>query len=395
MSKKANFSGGLNFINLADIFQIFVANSRTGTLRLTGPDGLSGGIIYFVNGNPKNAISGSLSGIDAINKMFGWMDGWFEFFEERVKVEWIINLESMKIILDALRMLDEGTIEKVGNESNSSHLPPSQLSFSKDSIIKGPAIDYAYFLDEEQFSDGEKIVGEGNEGNWLWVIIEGTVRISKDTPNGTVTLNLLGEGSYIGTFTSFEYWKNKRLATATAVGNVCLGVMDSTALYSRYCALSRDFQQLLLGLSARMKKINDQFVAPATHYQPVDNISDKGGRVFEEGNLSQDVLSIIDGEAYLIGKEANTGTILSTLEKGDMIGKLPFCYIGQEPHCATVVASKDLRTQKIDRDHIMKEFIRLPRVLRYMINNVATCVAKTTLDFMSRDSGKHAAGALK
>lgn len=395
MSRKVTFSGGLNFISLADIFQILEGNSRTGTLKLTGPDGFSKGLIYFVNGNPKNAINGSLFGIEAINKMFGWMDGWFEFYEERVKVEWIINLGSMRIVLDALRLLDEGAIEKVGNESHSSQLHSCQLSFSKDSIIKGPGIDYAYFLEEEQFSDGEKIVGEGNEGNWLWVIIEGTVRISKDAPNGNVTLGLLGEGSYIGTFTSFEYWKNKRSATATAVGDVCLGVMDSNALYNRYCGLSREFQKLLLGLSTRMKKINDRVIAPATPCLPANNISDKTDWVFEDESLCQDVLSIIDGEAYLIGKEAKKGTLISTLEKGDVVGKLPFCYIGQEPHCATVAASKDLKTQKIDRDEIMKEYTRLPRALRYMINNVATCVAKTTFDFIRRNNGTQAVRAFK
>jgi CRP-like cAMP-binding protein len=293
----------------------------------------------------------------------------------------------MRIVLDALRLLDEGTIEKVGNESNSLHLPIGQLSFSKDSVIKGPAIDYAYFLEEERFFDGEKIVGEGNEGNWLYVIIDGMVSISKETPNGSVSLGLLGEGSYIGTFTSFEYWKNKRLATATAVGDVCLGAIDSTALYNRFCALSHDFQKLILGLSTRMKKINDRIVAPANHYPPVDNISDKADWAFEEESLCQDVLSIIDGEAYLIGKDANTGTLLSTLEEGDMVGKLPFCYVGQEPHCATVVASKDLKTQKIDTDHIMKEFTRLPRALRNMINNVATCVARTTFSFLNVKGG--------
>ena len=70
---------------------------------------------------------------------------------------------------------------------------------------------------------------------------------------------------------------------------------------------------------------------------------------------------------------------------GDVLGKLPFYDIGQEPHGATVIASKDLETQKINTDHIMKEYARLPRVLRNMINNVSMCVAKTTFDFLHRD----------
>jgi hypothetical protein len=165
MSKNIALSGDLQFISLADIFQILGGSNRSGTLRLTGPDEMSTGIIYFVDGNPINAMNGSLYGIEAINKMFGWMEGRFELRDERVQVEPIINLGSMRIVLDALRLLDEGAIERVGNDTRSSDLNAHQLSISNNSVIKGPPIDYAYFLNEERFADGEKIVGEGDEGN--------------------------------------------------------------------------------------------------------------------------------------------------------------------------------------------------------------------------------------
>ena len=385
MSKNIALSGDLQFISLADIFQILGGSNRSGTLKLTGPDGLSAGIIYFADGNPINAMNGSLYGIEAINKMFGWMEGRFEFCDARVQVEPIINLGSMRIVLDALRLLDEGAIERLGNEYRASDFHPNQLSISNNPVIKGPPIDYAYFLDEERFADGAKIVGEGDEGNWLWVILEGTVRVSRETSNGPLTLGLLGEGSFIGTFTSFEYWKNARFATVTAVGNVCLGVFDSVALYARYCALSRDFQKLLLSLTARMKKINDRMMAPSIQYQSASMLPDRTESRFEEERLSHEVLSITNGEAYLFGKEAKSDQLLFMLEKGDLLGKLPFYDIGQEPYGATVIASKDLETQKINTDRIMKEYTRLPRVLRNMINNVGTCVAKTTLDFLDRD----------
>jgi hypothetical protein len=385
MSKNIALSGDLQFISLADIFQILGGSNRSGTLKLTRPDGLSAGVIYFIDGNPINAMNGSLYGIEAINKMFGWMEGRFEFCDERVQVEPIINLGSMRIVLDALRLLDEGAIERLGNEYRPSDFYPNQLSISNNPVIKGPPIDYAYFLDEERFADGTKIVGEGDEGNWLWVILEGTVRITRETSNGPLTLGLLGEGSFIGTFTSFEYWKNARFATVTAVGNVCLGVFDSVALYARYCTLSSDFQKLLLSLTTRMKKINDRMMAPSTQYQPVSMLPDGTESMFETERLSNEVLSITNGEAYLFGREAKSDKLLFMLEKDDVLGKLPFYDIGQEPHCATVIASKDFETQKINTDNIMKEYTRLPRVLRNMINNVSTCVAKTTLDFLDRD----------
>ena len=59
MSNNIALSGDLQFIGLADIFQILGSSNRSGTLRLTGPDGLSAGIIYFVDGNPINANNGA------------------------------------------------------------------------------------------------------------------------------------------------------------------------------------------------------------------------------------------------------------------------------------------------------------------------------------------------
>jgi len=78
MSKNIALSGDLQFVSLADIFQIIGGSNRSGTLKLSGPDGLSAGVIYFVDGNPINAMNGSVYGIEAINKMFGWMEGRFE-----------------------------------------------------------------------------------------------------------------------------------------------------------------------------------------------------------------------------------------------------------------------------------------------------------------------------
>ena len=91
----------------------------------------------------------------------------------------------------------------------------------------------------------------------------------------------------------------------------------------------------------------------------------------------------------MCGKEANVELLFFPLEKGDMLGKLPFYDIGQEPDCATVIASRNLEVKKINTDIIMKEYARLPRVLQNMINNVSMCVAKTTRDFLKNDGVVH------
>ena len=169
----AVLAGSLKFLNLGDIMQLLGSNASTGVLRVTGKYSQDPGLIYFIKGNPVNASTGSLSGIDAVNLLFGWVDGEFEFSEESVTSENIIKKSRMEILLDGLSMLDDGHIEKLG-----------PVSFEKDlsglPVIKGPLVDYTYVLDEEEVYKGNTIVKEGKHGTWFWVIMGGIAEIVKE-----------------------------------------------------------------------------------------------------------------------------------------------------------------------------------------------------------------------
>ena len=86
---------------------------------------------------------------------------------------------------------------------------------------------YLYVVDEEDFFDGEHIVEEGKHGSWIWVILEGVVDIVKEMDSGTIPIVRIGDGSFIGSMASFLLQGHIRTATAIAVGNVQLGVLDS------------------------------------------------------------------------------------------------------------------------------------------------------------------------
>ena len=90
MADAIAISGKLSFISLADLFQILGGNGSTGLLKLTSPHASNPGLIYFSNGNPINASSGSLSGLKAIHALFGWMEGKFEFLDQPVSVPRVI-----------------------------------------------------------------------------------------------------------------------------------------------------------------------------------------------------------------------------------------------------------------------------------------------------------------
>ena len=117
MAGKAALTGNLNFINLPDLFQLLGGNGSTGSLYIRSENAPAIGRIYFDKGNPINAIDGLHKGKEAVYALFGWTEGNFEFYEEKINVTRAINCSRMEIVLDALKMIDDGAIKRVGTES--------------------------------------------------------------------------------------------------------------------------------------------------------------------------------------------------------------------------------------------------------------------------------------
>ncbi|MFA9435393.1 MAG: Crp/Fnr family transcriptional regulator, partial [Deltaproteobacteria bacterium] len=81
-------------------------------------------------------------------------------------------------------------------------------------------IDLLYIRDEETHPDGTVIFEEGGFSDWVYVIMEGEVKVSKNTPKGKVTVAKLGEGDFIGELEFLDLGKEARSATVVAVGPV-------------------------------------------------------------------------------------------------------------------------------------------------------------------------------
>jgi CRP-like cAMP-binding protein len=384
MKNKVLLSGGLRFIGLADLFQMLGGNRSTGTLRIKGPEHLPLGLIHFADGNPVNAVNGTLCGIEAVYPMFGWTDGTFEFCEETSQVERVITTGRMKIVLDALRLLDEGIIKREGpfaDTASPGSLGRNANHLSEDGtlIIKGPPVDFAYFVQEQKYSAGEEIVREGQLNRGLMVILEGTVRITRETPMGPVTVAHLGEGSFIGSFSAFTYQGYTRTATATAVSNVYIAVLDASALYAEYSSLSLNFRKLLLSLSSRLKKISDRLVFPSIPYAQCDC----AGKSVDRELLYEDIYLITQGEAYLCHKTSHSNKKLFMLGKDDMLGHLPIFEFGQEPQALSVLCSEPFQFEKLDKEQILEEYEKTPMVFQDVISNFCTCIAQTTKDYLA------------
>lgn len=373
-------AGNLNFLSLGDILQLLGSNSSTGVLRITSRYAQDLGLIYFHNGNPVDASVGSLTGLDAVNLLFGWLDGEFEFIEEKVDAENVIKKSRMQIILDCLRMLDDGQIEQMGPVTftkKSSH--PSD-GLSNRPIIRGPLIDYTYVVDEEEVRAGNKIVGEGKHGGWLWVILEGTAEIIRETPKGPLKLLRIGEGAFIGSIASFLVLEGSvRSAAITAINNVLLGVLDLRRLSADFLRMSNQFRSLLISLDKRLKQVTNMAVDIKLENIKVEEFINGKAHVFTQGENVENLFTITEGEAHIVRNIENGYVPLANLYQGDFFGHLPFLDIGQEPYSASVIGSKDLKISEMDPKVLEQEYKQISPTFKNFIDHLANCILVTSM----------------
>jgi CRP/FNR family cyclic AMP-dependent transcriptional regulator len=109
---------------------------------------------------------------------------------------------------------------------------------------------------EETYQDGQIIIKEGTTGDWVYVILSGTVEISKTVGGKKFVIELLqpdevfGELAFLGGIT--------RTATARAIGETTVGVVDRAFLDGEFNKLPSEFRAILVAVVQRFKKLIDQ-----------------------------------------------------------------------------------------------------------------------------------------
>jgi hypothetical protein len=375
--------GSLGFVSLSDLFQLLGGSNSTGVLEVRSPYAPAMASVCFQEGDPVDASSGNLKGVEAVNALFGWSEGTFSFFERPVRGPRIIKKSRMQIMLDALRLLDEGVIERVGPAERERERPAGpggagRILWKSMPVIKGPVIDYVYVVEEEQFKEGSRIVAEGRHGNWIWIVLEGELEVLRDTPKGLVTVARLGPGSFIGTFLIFLFEGNVRSADVRAIGDVRLGLLDTQRLYGEFATLSAEFRNLLLSLSRRLTKTTDRVVELCSGAGDSSTAS-KGKEEFSgPGSLHENAYTITSGEVCLEYRTGGRRLPLISLEREDCFGNLPFITTGQEPYDASVLAGRDLKVEKMDSLKLQDEYARLSLTFRSIMETLCASISVTT-----------------
>lgn len=372
-------SGNLKFLNLGEIIQLLGSSSSTGVLRLKSKYAQQPGLVYIVNGNPIDASTGSATGLDAVNALFGWLDGEFEFSEEKVAKKNVIKKSRMEIMLDGLSLLDDGHIEILGPVTYDQKSKDPSAKEPALPVIRGPLVDYMYVVDEEEVYDGSTITVEGKHGSWFWVILEGIGDIYKETPEGPLTILRIGEGAFVGSIASFLVSGSVRSATIKAVGNVQMGVLDSQRLSIDYSKMSSDFRTFVISLDKRLKQVTDRAVDIQLKKILIEEFVKGKKPVMKQGESTEKLFMIEAGEACIVRKAKHGYVPLATLEKRDFYGYVPFLDMGQEPFSAMVLGSEDLEVSEIDPEIFQNEHNQLSTTFKNIIDHLATCISVTTI----------------
>jgi CRP-like cAMP-binding protein len=379
MGANVVLTGSLSFIELGELLQQLGSNGSTGTLKLVCEQVKDPGYIYLKNGNPINAGCGSLQGMDALNGFFGWTQANFEFIREAVTCEPVIKKSRMEIILDGLRMLDDGLISEVGPRDRSRSRTHKTEGIKGDlPVIKGRLVDYVYVVDEEEFPDGTDVVAQNKFGNWFWVILSGKMEVIRILPEGAAPIVQLADGAYIGSIVSFLREGNVRSATVKAIGNVQLGVLDSELISREYAAMTDALQAILISVDKRLRQVTD-VCAKAVLRHDVMTDQHKHLELLISQNQNEDrCYRIKSGEAYVIRDTPAGDVLLCTLTAGDFAGAIPFLNTSHEPYSASVYASSDLELELFDLGAARKEYEMISETFRNMVEYLSTSISVTT-----------------
>jgi CRP-like cAMP-binding protein len=377
MNNTVALSGSLDFLNFGELLNLLGTNGSSGVLHIKSNYSSEPGLVYLDKGNPINAVNGSVTGQDALFSLFGWTDGQFEFVEENVSCEKAINKSRMEIILDGLRLLDEGKIDQLGPATAAKIPPGSKTTSGKVPLIKGPLVDYSYVVDEEGFYDGDEIVQEGNHGDWIWVILEGTAEIIKQTANGPLQMLRIGDGAFLGSVAALFSGGRVRSATVKAVGNVQLGMLDSQLLANELANVSAEFKGLLTSIDSRLQQVIETAVA-INNNDPLDDLTKNKKQLIKQGQNEERLFTVKNGEAIIARQTENSYVPLVRLKKGDFFGRVPFLDMGHEPHSAAVFSSQNLKLAAVDSEKLKLEHEGLSSTLKNIIEHLAISVSVTT-----------------
>jgi len=379
MNDNIVFKGSLNFLAFPELVQFIGTTGSTGVLRLTTPHSRVTGSIYFSRGTPVNASNGSLAGLDALYSMFAWKKGEFDFSQEKINVDTTIHLGQMEIVLNGLRMLDEGMIKGLEPASLIKKEPGIFDTNSNLPLITNPITHYSLMVAEEEFLEGYRIIEEGEYGSWIWIVLNGVAEISKKTLKGPAKILKAGQGTFAGNTSSIFRGGYRRIVTITALSKVQLGVLDTQPLHEEYSRLSAEFRKILFSLDNRFREVSERLADISSKTTKLEDFTDGRHMIAKLDKSTEEAFIIERGSASVLRNSEDGYIPLASLNKDDFFGRIPFLDISHEPHSSSVFVSKDLKATALDLEGLQEEYDQLSKTFRSIMKFTVNCISIATL----------------
>ena len=126
---------------------------------------------------------------------------------------------------------------------------------------------FSYIAQEEEYDEGEAIIKEGSRGDWVYLILQGRVKVRKMISKGMVTIDTLFEGDIFGEMILWQSGKGARSASVIADTYVKVGVLDTQRLIKEYESISPRLKNLIKSLIQRLADTTNKAVILAVETQ--------------------------------------------------------------------------------------------------------------------------------
>jgi CRP-like cAMP-binding protein len=176
-----------------------------------------------------------------------------------------------------------------------------------------------------------------------------------------------------------------RNVTATAVGNVQLGMLDSQGMGNEFSRLSSEFRNVVRSLDNRFNEVMNRVVTGHTGEKDLPELLKDKRPVIMEGKNDDKSFIITGGRADIVRKTQNgVVPLIVGLSKGDFIGHIPFFDMGLEPTSAVVLGDKRLKVSTIDRQSLQNEYDQLSSTFKNVLENISTNILATAMVICER-----------
>jgi len=165
-----------------------------------------------------------------------------------------------------------------------------------------------------QLAEGEVIFREGDPGDLLYLVGEGSVRISKSGRGGEQeTLGVIQPGNFFGEMALLD--GQPRSAMATAVGNTLLGTVDEpTFQHILELAPSRLHMNFLRSVTERLRSVNSHFISEVMRSERLSLVGSMANSIIHD---LKNPICIIRSGCDLIGERSNDPGQLQLLRMMD------------------------------------------------------------------------------